>query len=272
MDGIKNRFIIIDSRSEEINLTKEQVKFLSDESNTDTGGCDQLVLIKNSDKADCSIKIYNSDGCEVDACGNVSRCIGWLLSNEKSQNRISIETISGVIYSTKVGVNRIKVDMGTPKFEWKDIPLSINCDTISVPFEIKYNEIDTLKNPVAVNVGNPHIIFFLDDIEKIDFIKDNLGSKIENHEFFPDRINIGIAQIIDKNNIKLRVFERGSGETLACGTGACAATISAVRKELTNRKVNVELKGGTLEIEWDSNNHIYMTGDINFDREGKIEL
>jgi len=267
MDGIKNKFLIIDSRSKDIHLTGEQIRFLADSRNMDTGGCDQIAILKNSSISDCFMEIYNSDGGEVEACGNVTRCVGWLLSNEKSINDTTIETLAGILNSTKVGENRVKIDMGEARLKWNEIPLSIDCDTTSVPLEV-----DNLQNPVAVNVGNPHAVFFIDNIDEIDFDENNIGSRIENHEVFPNRVNVGIAQIIDRDNIKLRVFERGTGETLACGTGACAATIAAIRKNYTDRKVTVELKGGNLEIEWTSNNRIYMTGDVNFEREGQIDI
>ena len=267
MDGIKNKFLIIDSRSKDITLTGEQIRFLADKDNIETGGCDQIAILRNSLNADCFMEIYNSDGGEVEACGNVTRCVGWLISNETSRVNTNIETLAGILNSERVGENRIKIDMGEARLNWDEIPLSIECDTISVPLEV-----DNLKNPVAVNVGNPHAVFFVDNIEAIDFSKNNLGSRIENNKIFPDRVNVGIAQIIDRDNIKLRVFERGAGETLACGTGACAATIAAIRKNLTNQNVTVELRGGNLEIEWTSNNRIFMTGNVNFEREGSIDI
>ncbi len=264
MDGIGNDFIIFDARKQSISFNTDDIIAISSRENKITGGCDQLGIIEQSETADCFLRIYNADGSEVDACGNITRCVAWLL-DRSGRDTITIRTNAGLLETSNAGDNRVSVNMEKPKFDWQDIPLSQEEDTLNVNLSV-----GNLSNPVCVNMGNPHAVFFVDDCDAIALC--NLGSKIENHSLFPDRVNVGIAKIISPERIKLRVWERGAGETLACGTGACAAVIAACRRELTESKVTVELKGGELEIEWNQGGDVIMIGDVNFQFEGTLEI
>lgn len=265
MDGLGNDFVIIDARKNDYPLSTTQAMKLADRNNKETGGCDQLIVIENSDKADCFMRIINADGSEVDACGNASRCLGWLVGKEKGKDRVKIETKAGLLDAHIVGKRKISVNMGKAKLDWQEIPLAAEKDTLHLGIQE-----GALKDPVGVSMGNPHAVFFVDNVDKIDLQK--VGSKLEHHKLFPQRANIGVAQIISPSEIKLRVFERGAGETLACGTGACAALVAAARRNLTGKKATIHLKGGDLEIEWLDNGEVLMTGSVSEPRYGLLNV
>lgn len=247
MHGLGNDFVVIDRRAGDVPpVDTALARSLADRR---TGiGCDQLVILETSQIADFRMRIFNPDGSEVEACGNASRAVA-LLQGAKA----SIETAGGIITARPTD-GGIAVDMGEPRFEWSDIPLAYAMDTHAMPVGW-----DGLENPVAVNVGNPHVVFFVDDTDSIEL--DRLGPLIENDQLFPERVNVNVATIANRQAIRLRVWERGAGLTRACGTGACATAIAAMKRGLVDRSsVSVTLPGGTLTIELSDRNRITMTG------------
>lgn len=247
MHGLGNDFIVLDARDGGVPpLTSRLAAALADRK---TGiGCDQLILLEPSTLADVRMRIFNADGGEVEACGNATRAIGLLLAKPAS-----IETLGGLLATTPDGEG-VAVDMGEPKFEWDAIPLAYALDTLTMP--VGWEELD---NPAAVNVGNPHVVFFVPDTNAIDL--ERLGPLIERDPLFPARINVNVATITSRTEVTLRVWERGVGETRACGTGACATAIAAMRRGLIDRgTATVTLPGGTLQIGWGADNHITMSG------------
>jgi diaminopimelate epimerase len=260
MHGLGNDFVVIDTREKPVALSVDQLRFLADRRRG--VGCDQVTLIYPSERADALIMIFNADGSEPEACGNVTRCIADLLMLEKKSNTVVIETISGILPCTRAANGHVTVDMGVPRLGWQDIPLKYECDTLHLPLD---------GDPVGVNVGNPHCVFFVDDAE--NFPVAEVGRKIEIDPLFPRRTNVEFATILSPDKIRFRVWERGSGITEACGSGACAVLVAAVRRNLTNRKTSVILDGGTLYIEWrESDNHILMTGAAESVFEGTVSL
>ena len=268
MNGLGNDFLIYDARKQENfnRFSQNQILELCHRDNELTGGCDQLIIIENATNADARMVIYNSDGGEVDACGNATRCVVGILSDELGRAEISLISNAGLLSGTKLSETEVTVNMGEPIFDWKNIPLSEDVDTNNLP--IKVSGFDA---PFAVSMGNPHMVFTTEqNINEIDVV--NLGTELEHNALFPERANVGFAQIIDRENIALRVFERGAGETLACGTGACAAVVAAISRDLTDRVVNVKTNGGLMVIEWNKEkNNILMTGPIEFEKEIEIE-
>ncbi|OAB82013.1 diaminopimelate epimerase [Wolbachia endosymbiont of Laodelphax striatellus] len=250
MHGTGNSFVIIDSRStNNLDWNYRQI--------ADQGSCDQVIIITMSNAANCFMHIYNADGSRAEMCGNAARCVGYLIMLEKGTEYITIELINNrILECFKVGDKSIKVNMGKPLLKWNEIPLSCECDPLYLPIEL-----EMLKEPVAVNIGNPHIVFFVDNISEIPL--QNLGPKLENHELFPQKTNVSIAQIEKSGEINLRVWERGTGITASCGSAACAAFVASIlRKCLTTKQTSVHLPGGQLLIEWSKN--ILMIGDIGF--------
>jgi diaminopimelate epimerase len=203
--------------------------------------------------ADVFMRIRNADGDEVEACGNGTRCIAAALMRETGKPRVVIETVAGLLEASEAGAARVTVDMGPARLGWREIPLASDCDTLHVPLNL-----GPLADPVATNMGNPHATFFVADAEAIDVAR--LGPELEHHAMFPERANIGIASLAGKDRLRFRVWERGTGITVACGTGACAAAVAAARRGLTGRRVTVIADGGPLEIEWRADGHVLMTG------------
>lgn len=218
-------------------------------------GFDQMVIIDpaKSKITDAFLRIYNADGSEVGACGNATRCIAKLLLAEMKKSEVVLETKAAQLRASMVG-DQVTVDMGLVYLDWKEIPLSREENTLSLSI-LEEN----IKQPVAVNVGNPHAVFFVENVDTINL--ERVGPKVENASLFPERINVEVAQVLSPAKIRMRVWERGVGITQACGTGACAVAVAGVRRGLTERKVSVILDGGILEIEWrESDNHVLMTG------------
>lgn len=246
MHGLGNDFIVLDQRAgRHLAMTSTLAAALSDRK---TGiGCDQLIVMEPSTQADLAMRIFNQDGGEVEACGNATRAVGRLLGV-----RTTIETLGGLLVA-EPAASGISVDMGTPRFDWEQIPLAYALDTLRMP--VGWHGLD---NPCAVNVGNPHAVFFVPDCAAIDLAA--IGPEIENDPLFPQRVNVNVATVKDRKTIRLRVWERGVGETRACGTGACASAVAAMRRGLTSRAVRVELAGGMLDIEWQDDGRIRMTG------------
>ena len=253
MHGLGNDFVIIDNRRRAVALTAAQVVAVAARH---TGiGCDQVILLEKpaNGAADVFMRIHNSDGGEVSACGNATRCVAALLMTEAARDRVRIETRAGVLDAETLDDGRITVDMGEPGLEWRDIPLAEPADTLHLEIAA-----GPLADGVAVGMGNPHAVFFVDHAEAVAL--ETLGPKLEHHGMFPDRANIGIAQITGPDRLRLRVWERGAGIPLACGTGACAAAVAAHRRGLAGRTVELALDGGTLWVEWRVDDHVLMTG------------
>lgn len=245
MHGLGNDFVVIDARDASVEMPPARAYAIADRR---TGiGCDQLILLERSDIADVRMRIFNADGGEVEACGNATRCVAVLLDGPAR-----IETLGGTLV-TEPGQDGATVTLNPPAFEWELIPLAMPMDTADMPVGW-----DGLERPMAVNVGNPHLIFFVEDIDLIDL--ERLGPIIEHDPLFPQRINVNVAALTGRNSIDLRVWERGVGLTRACGTGACATAVAAIRSGRATSPVTVTLPGGTLEIEWEAGQPIRMTG------------
>ena len=268
MNGLGNEFVILDLRDSKIKISKEAAQHIA---NPKTGpGCDQVITIEKHNSSSIPFMgVWNADGSEVGACGNAARCVGWLLLEESEVDVIDFATMSGNINAQRVGSNRIAVDMGEPKFHWRDIPLAEQMDDTRF-IDVKLGPIDNpvLWGPSAVNVGNPHCVFFVEDVDTQAL--ERFGPMIEHHPLFPERANISVAQVLSDHAIRLRVWERGVGITKACGTAACAALVCAHRRRLTKRKAIITLDGGDLAIEWREDGHIIMTGPFAFDGEGQL--
>jgi diaminopimelate epimerase len=259
MHGLGNDFVVIDARARALAMTARRAAALADRK---TGiGCDQLIVLEPADSADVRMRIFNPDGGEVESCGNASRAVGLLLADERG-GETRIETLGGTI-TARAGTQGISVAMGRPRFGWDEIPLGFAMDTLAMPVAW-----EDLANPVAVNVGNPHVVFFVPDTHAVDLAR--LGPLIEHDPLFPDRINVNVASVTGPDAIALRVWERGAGLTRACGTGACATAIAAMRRRLTGRRVTVTLPGGPLTIEWDDTDTIIMTGPAATSFEGSF--
>ena len=268
MNGLGNEFVILDVRETGAIVTEEAARLIADPK---TGpGCDQVITIETRKGVDGAFMgVWNADGSEVNACGNAARCVGSLLMDESDADAIEFTTGGGLLKAWRVGANRVAVDMGEPKFLWRDIPLAEQMDDTRF-IDIKLGPIDNpvLWGPSAVNVGNPHCIFFVDDVESQAL--DRFGPLVENHPLFPERANVSVAQATSQNAIRLRVWERGVGITKACGSAACAALVSAHRRRLTARKATITLDGGDLAVEWRDDNHIVMAGPYEFERDGQL--
>lgn len=248
MHGLGNDFVIIDSRVVPVEMTPDKARAIA---NRMMGiGCDQLIILEPSQHADVAMRIYNSDGSEVESCGNASRCVVALLDRN-----VSIETKGGIIVG-KLADGEVTIDMGIPHFEWQDIPLAFAMDSANLPLAW-----EDLENPMAVNVGNPHVIFFVDDCDAVDLQR--LGPLIEHDPAFPERINVNVASVRN-GDVKLRVWERGVGLTRACGTGACATGVAAIVQGKTNSPVKVNLPGGTLTIAWKPGQPVIMSGSATY--------
>jgi diaminopimelate epimerase len=256
MNGLGNDFVVVEARSAPFAPSLAEARAIADRANG--VGCDQIISIEPSEKADAFMRIWNADGAEVDACGNASRCVGWLLMQAAGRQDATIETNAGVLEVSAKG-DQITVDMGRPGLNWQDIPLAEEMDTKGIELQVGPIDNPILHTPGAVSMGNPHVVFFVPDAEAAPV--EQVGPMIEHHLLFPERTNVGFAQIKGADRIRLRVWERGAGLTKACGTGACAAVVAANRRGLCSSKATVELDGGELVIEWRaSDGHVLMTG------------
>ncbi|WP_255834825.1 diaminopimelate epimerase [Kordiimonas sp. SCSIO 12603] len=261
MHGLGNDFVIFDARTEPLMMNEE---LSSRVANRHRGvGCDQLIVLRASEKADVFMEIWNADGSRVGACGNATRCVGMLILDELSQDEVSIETDAGLL-SAKRAAAGISVNMGPARTEWNEIPLASEMATDSADFEI-----DGVSAPGCVNMGNPHAIFFVDNAENEHI--EVIGPQAELNELFPERVNASIASV-DNGIIRLRVWERGAGITEACGTAACASVVAATRKGLIDRKATVRLDGGDLEVEWLEDGTVQMTGAATLVYKGEIAV
>ena len=286
MHGLGNDFVILDLRESSIPVGRAKIAEIA---NRKTGiGCDQVILLqpKKNPEAALFMAIYNQDGSEAEACGNATRCVASLIMGETGKDMIVIETVAGNLPCWREPDGRITADMGEPKFGWKDIPVSHECDTLNLPLYLDLNPSPDLADaqspspsgrggrapdlirgergkgvrsqPVGVNVGNPHAVFFVKDVEKLDVQK--IGPGLENHELFPRKVNVEFVEVRSPTELRMRVWERNAGETHACGSGACATLVAAVRRGLAERKADIVLDGGTLSIHWRDDNRVLMTG------------
>jgi diaminopimelate epimerase len=266
MHGLGNDFVIIDARKEAFEPSPAQARAIADRHRG--VGCDQLILLERprDPKAALFMRILNSDASPSGACGNATRCVAWLLSRETGEVESVIETEAGLLKGHVASAERVTVDMGPARLGWAEIPLSQERDTLDLGIAE-----GPLSNPVGVNMGNPHAVFFVESgIEALPLAQ--LGPRLEHHPLFPERANIGVAEVVGPNQLRLRVWERGAGLTLACGSGACAAAVAAVRRGLTGRKLELILDGGRLEMEWRAaDGHVLMTGPIAQVFEGTLD-
>src|SRR5882672_10859209 len=269
MHGLGNDFVVLDARARPLDLALERRRAISDRR---LGvGCDQLIVLEKptEHEADVFMRIYNPDGGEAGACGNATRCVASVLMEERQTDHVTVQTVSGLLDSQKAGIAAdglpvISVDMGPARLDWRDIPVSEACDTNHMPVGL-----GPLQDPVGTSMGNPHATFFVDDAAAIPL--GELGPKLERDRFFPERANIGVAQLVDEDRLRLRVWERGAGITLACGSGACAAVVAASRRGLVQRTAEVIVDGGTLAVEWLRDDHVLMTGAIALAFKGELD-
>jgi diaminopimelate epimerase len=264
MHGLGNDFVVLDFRRSAIPLGAGAARNLADRR---TGvGCDQVILLEppRHPAAQVLMRIRNADGSEAEACGNATRCVADLLYRETRDPRIRIETAAGLLEAEPQADGSFAVDMGPPRTAWHEIPLSRATDTDRVELTL-----GPLADAVCTNIGNPHATFFVDDVEAIDLAA--LGPALEHHPLFPERANIGAAEIRGPRIIRVRIWERGVGITPACGTGACAALVAAHRRGLTERRAEVQLDGGTLDIAWREDGHVIMTGPARLSFEGSFD-
>jgi len=269
MHGLGNDFVVLDARTGDFALTPDRRRTIADRR---LGvGCDQLIVLEPPTErgADVFMRIYNPDGGEAGACGNATRCVASVLMDERKTDHVTVQTIAGLLDSQKAGTGGnglpiIAVDMGPARLDWRDIPVREACDTNHMPIGR-----GPLQDPVGTNMGNPHATFFVDDAEAIPLKE--LGPELEHDRFFPERANIGVAQLVGEGRLRLRVWERGAGLTLACGSGACAAVVAATRRGLVPRKAEVTVDGGALTIEWLRDGHVLMTGGVALAFKGELD-
>lgn len=270
MNGLGNEIVVVDLRlSPKVFKAEEVVAIASDRQTR----FDQLMVLHapKTKGTESYVRIYNADGSEAGACGNGMRCVGWLLAKNLGRAAFKVETSAGVLDIDASGGAIVTVDMGEPNFDWQKIPLAEEFrDTRGIELQIGPIDNPVLHSPSAVNVGNPHAIFWVDDVNAHDLGR--LGPMLENHPIFPERANISLAHVTARDALTLRTWERGAGLTKACGSAACAAAVSAARKKLTDRIVTVTLPGGSLHIEWTAKNRILMTGPVEFEYEGALDL
>ena len=267
MDGLGNDFVIIDNRKKVTELSKEQIIKIC---NRNFVGCDQLILIENDENADAHLKFFNSDGGVSDACGNGTRCVADLISKENDNKTIILTTQSRNLKSEILGNNLVTTEIGNAKTKWNEIPLSNELDTLNLNIKINDKKNKEHFGGTAVNVGNPHVIFFVNELQNFDISK--IGPQLEIHKIFPEKCNITIAQIINKNLIKVKVWERGAGLTKACGTAACATAFAGILNKFTDNNTDIEFETGKLSIFIDDKNSIHMKGPVSDIKKISVEL
>ena len=265
MHGCGNDFVVMDERVTSLGLSPARAAAIADRHRG--VGCDQFISLEPSvaHGVDVFMRIRNPDGSEAGACGNATRCVVSYLAAETGRSVFTIQTISGLLPARVLPDGRVEVDMGPARLGWQEIPLAGPADTLHLDLAT-----NSVADPAAVSMGNPHAIFFVDDLEAIDIA--TIGPLLENAEIFPDRANIGFAQILAPDRIRLRVWERGAGLTLACGSGACATIVNAVRRGLTGRRATVIADGGVLDLTWRDDGHVLMTGPAATSFRGVIDL
>jgi len=260
MHSLGNDFVIIDRRSGRLSLSGAQIRMIADRRRG--VGCDQLLSLEPSQRADLFMRVHNPDGSEAEACGNGTRCVARMIMEQHGTSRVRIETRADVLLVT-AAVQGYTVDMGRPRFGWDEIPLARPMDTLALDLSL-----GPLAQPVALSMGNPHAVFLVDDAEAVAI--EQLGPELEHNPLFPERANIGVAEVRDAHTIRLRVWERGAGLTAACGSGACAALVAAARRGLTGRSADLLLDGGRLRIVWNHADRVLMTGPASHSYSGRL--
>jgi len=264
MHGLGNDFVVFDGRVSDPALSADAVRAIADRH---TGvGCDQLIVLEPApdEAAGVFMRIYNADGSESAACGNATRCIGAMLMAETGGEQAVIQTVAGLLNVQAAGNGGVSVDMGLINTDWRGIPLAQECDTLNLPIEM-----DSLPNPVGVNVGNPHMVFFVDDVSIAPI--DELGHQLEHHPLFPERANVQMAEVLGYDRIRLKTWERGVGRTMASGSSACATLAAAHRRGLTGRTAEIIMDGGSLVVTWRDDNHVVQTGPASVSFTGVID-
>lgn len=269
MNGAGNDFVVVNALNRPFSPDVAQVRALSDRKTGE--GFDQMIAIEPSDTADAFMRVWNADGGVVETCGNALRCVGWMLLQANGGDAVTIDTLGGRTVARRAGSDRITVDMGPPRLDWREIPLVEEMDTRGIELQVGPIDDPVVHTPGAVSMGNPHVVFFTDRLD--DGFVVGTGSLIEHHPLFPEGVNVGFAHVLAPDRIRLRVFERGAGLTRACGTGACAALVACARRGLTDRKATVIVDGGELIIDWDeASSHVFMTGPVEVERTGVLAL
>jgi diaminopimelate epimerase len=270
MNGIGNEIVVVDLRDSAAPVTSEDARAVASPAGV---AFDQLMVLQapRASGTEAFIRIYNNDGSEVAACGNGMRCVARRLFESTGQTAATFETRAGLLNCWQGSEGLYTVDMGPPKFGWKDIPLAEEFrDTRSIELQIGPIDAPVLHTPSVVSMGNPHAIFWVDDVDAYDLAR--FGPLLENHPIFPERANITLARIVDRDHITIRTWERGAGLTKACGSAACATAVAAARLRRANRIVNISLPGGELAIEWrEGDDHVLMTGTADFEYEGRFD-
>ncbi|TPW05614.1 MAG: diaminopimelate epimerase [bacterium] len=270
MNGAGNDFVVVNALETPFEPTADQARAIADRKTGE--GCDQLIALEPSDRADAFMRVWNADGGVVETCGNALRCVGWMLLQSTGKDEVTIDTLGGLTTARRALDGRVKVDMGAPRLDWTQIPLDEAMDTRGIELQVGPIDAPVLHTPGAVSMGNPHVVFFMDHAPDDGFVR-GMGSLIEHHPRFPEGVNVGFAHVIAPDRIRLRVWERGAGLTKACGTGACAALVAASRRGLTGRTARIGVDGGELLIEWDeATDHVFMTGPVEVERTGTLAL
>jgi diaminopimelate epimerase len=268
MNGLGNDFVVLDGRARPLHITEDSARAIA---NRETGiGCDQLIVMETSDVADVTMRIWNAEGGEVESCGNASRCIADILFSEMQSDTCTIITKGGFLAARKAGEGLVTIDQGKPKFGWADIPLSeAFADTRHIELQVGPIDKPLIHSPSVVNVGNPHCIFWVDDLDVVDFGR--IGPMLENHPLFPERANISLAKVVARDHIMLKVWERGAGLTKACGTAACAVMAAGHRIKIIDAVCRITLPGGDLFMSVnEENGHVLMTGPAAYDFDGVL--
>lgn len=257
MQGCGNDFVVLDARAQALSVAGAPARALADRR---FGiGCDSVIVMEKAEGADLRMRVINADGSEAENCGNAARCVAKLAAAETGKSRIRIRVAQGLLDCTINDNGSVSVDMGAPRLDWQEIPLAERMDTRRLDVKVGPIDAPVLHTPAGVSMGNPHCIFFVEDANAHAI--DRIGPMIEHHPLFPERTNVEFAQILSRTHIRLRVWERGVGITMACGTGACATLVAAHRRGLVERKATLTLDGGDLEIEWrEADSHVIMTG------------
>jgi diaminopimelate epimerase len=259
MHGLGNDFVVLDARARVIPMSPRLAQAIADRHSGI--GCDQLIVLERPRRPQATLfmRILNADGSEAGACGNATRCVASLVMDETGERNLTIETLAGLLPAERAAGGLVTVDMGLAKLRWRDIPLAEQADTLAVPVAIPAPGLD-LGDACCTNMGNPHATFFVPDADAVDLHR--IGPQLEYHPAFPERANIGIASLLGPNKLRLRVWERGVGLTLACGSGACAGLVAAARRGLTGREAEIVMERGSLQVAWTADGHVLMTGPV----------
>jgi diaminopimelate epimerase len=268
MNGLGNDFVVIDARERPLSISNEQARAIADRK---TGiGCDQLIVMEKSSLADVKMRIWNAEGGEVESCGNASRCIADIVMDEKGEDSATIDTKGGFLVGTRAGKLQVTIDMGKPRFEWDQIPLSEKfADTRHIELQVGPIDEPLMHSPSVVNVGNPHCIFWVKDLDVVNLGR--VGPMLEHHPLFPERANIEMAKVVARDHVIVNVWERGAGLTKACGTAACAVMAAGFRIKIIDRAARITLPGGDLLMSInEETGHVIMTGPLEYDYEGVL--